>query len=99
MAAATENLPTDLQVKERGCASGHVLVGGQRAGKGPGWLWPVTGPNGVCSGGGGHQQVKLCSVRRHLVPSVRVTVLIKGPVGADETGVVQDAAFYARLCH
>lgn len=60
-------------MKEQGCAFGHVLAGGKGAGKGPVGLWPVTGPNGIRSGDGGHQQGKLHSVRRHLASSICVT--------------------------
>lgn len=90
---ATEKFPTDLQEKEQSCASGHVLVGGRGAGKGPGWLWLGRGPNGVCSGGRGHQQGELYSVRSRLVPSVHVTLLIKGPVSADEMGTAAGDCF------
>lgn len=90
---ATEKFPTDLQEKEQSCALGHVLVGGWGAGKGPGWLWLGRGLNGVCSGGRGHQQGEVYSIRSRLVPSVHMTLLIKGPVSADETGTVAGDCF------
>lgn len=90
---ATEKFPTDLQENEQSCALGHVLGGGRGAGKGPGWLWLGRGPNGVCSGGRGRQQGELDSVRSRLVPSVHVTVLIKGPMSSDETGTVAGDCF------
>jgi len=93
VAVPTENLHTDLQEKEWGCASGHVLVDGRGAGKGPGWLWVGTGLKDVCSGDGGLQQSELHSVRSHLVSSVHVTVLIKGLVGIDETSMVAGLCF------
>lgn len=94
----TENLHSDLQAKQQGCAESHVL-GGRGAGKEPGWLWPGTGLDHVCFGGRVHQQGKLHSVRSYLVPSVCVTMLIKSMVCADGTVMVQDMAFYVHLCY
>lgn len=83
MIVPTKNLPIDLQVKEWGCASGHILAGGQGAGRGLGRPWPGMRLICACPGGEGHQQGELRSVRSHLAPSVRVPMLLRGPVGAD----------------